>query len=73
MGTLHLTTRVKASEYIQIFMELKDKLDKLSKGYIKSAYMSKFLANVPDSDYTEDARALERSSATLNELVKALR
>ena len=42
-------------------MELKDKLDDLSEGYTKSAYVNKFLNNIIDHDYAEDARALERT------------
>ena len=53
-------------------MELKDKLEDLSKGFTRSAHIRRFLTNISDSDYTEDARALERSSATLEESMKAI-
>ena len=53
-------------------MELKDKLDELSERIARSAHISIFLTNISDSNYAEDARALERSSATLEESMKAI-
>ena len=54
-------------------MELKDKLDKLYEEYTRSAYVSRFLANISNPDYTEDTRVLERSGTTLEKTIKAIR
>ena len=54
-------------------MELKDKLDELYEGQTRSAYMSRFLTNISNPDYTKDARALEQSGTILEESIKAIR
>ena len=54
-------------------MELKDKLDDLNEGYTKSAYANKFLTNITDHDYAEDARALECAESFLDSSIKAIR
>ena len=53
-------------------MELKDKLDELNERYTGLVCASRFLANISDPDYVKDARTLERSSATLEESIKAI-
>ena len=71
--TLKLTTRTTADQHIQDFLELKADLDSLNEGYTPSTYVTKFLDNITDPDYAEDARALERNNSSLNECMKSIR
>ena len=73
IDTLKLTTRTTADQHIQDFLELKADLDSLNEGYTPSTYVTKFLDNITDPDYAEDARALERNNSSLFECMKSIR
>ena len=70
LDTLKLTTRTTADQCIQDFLELKTDLIFLDEGHALSTHVTKFLDNISDPDYVEDARALERSSSSLVDCVK---
>ena len=73
LDSLKLTTRTTADQYIQDFLELRADLDSLNEGYTPSTYVTKFLDNITDQDYAEDARALQRSNPSLFECMKSIR
>ena len=58
--TLKFTTQTKADQCIQDFLEIKTLLDELEERHTKSSYISKFLGNITEPDYAEDARSLSR-------------
>ena len=73
LDTLKLTSRTSADQHIQDFTEIKDDFDALRERYTKSAHISKFLENVNDPDFSEDARALARNGSELQECMKSIR
>ena len=65
LDILKLTFSALADQHRQDFTEIKDDLDALKEGHNKLARISKFMNNIDDLDFSEDARSVARNGSDL--------